>query len=90
MNIHKVQLRSAASKFRIIQVGLCAFIKVGENRFEARPYKIYVFPRTNIKKNIDVVLEKEAIQFNSQYNMDWNKWFYEGIIYWIFFLLDQE
>jgi hypothetical protein len=82
------KMRAAAEHYKIIQIGLCLFHEVKEDasaaksgqpsipRFCARPYNFYLFPEEG-----QINMEAEAIAFNKQHGMDFNKWIYEGIPY---------
>lgn len=71
-------MRTPATKYRIIQVGICLYLRTGENEFEARPYNIYVFPRENFGFSPQIAIDSSAADFNTQHKMDWNAWFREG------------
>ena len=73
-------LRRVASTFKIIQVGLCCFIKTDSN-WEAHPYNFYVFPSEVPGYNQRLILEVGAINFLKDHHMDFNTWFYGGIPY---------
>lgn len=75
--------KQTAEKFRIIQVGICIYNKTyNDNKVEyiAKPYNFYVFPEDNSGNNL-LNCETQAIIFNRDHNMDFNKWIYKGIPY---------
>jgi hypothetical protein len=57
----------------MIQFGLCLFQKAGDG-YTAHPFNFYVFPTAG-----DVVMEGEAIAFNRDHGMDFQKWITQGI-----------
>ena len=71
-------MRSAANKYRIIQMGICLFTRKEDKILEARPYNIYLFPRERSGFIPQILIDSSAADFNTKHNMDWNKWFYEG------------
>jgi hypothetical protein len=74
------KIRSAANRYRIIQVGLCLFTRKGANELEARPYNIFVFPRERPGFSPQIVLDASAMDFNTRHNMNWNTWVYDGML----------
>ena len=74
-----LKLRSAANTYRIIQMGICLFIKNGERDYQARPYNIYLFPREYGFTSPQITIDSSAADFNTKHNMNWNKWFAEGL-----------
>ncbi len=74
-----LKLRSAANTYRIIQMGICLFIKNGEKDYQARPYNIYLFPREYGFTSPQINIDSSAADFNTKHNMNWNKWFAEGL-----------
>eukprot|EP00331_Platyophrya_macrostoma_P019288 CAMPEP_0176462384 /NCGR_PEP_ID=MMETSP0127-20121128/35233_1 /TAXON_ID=938130 /ORGANISM="Platyophrya macrostoma, Strain WH" /LENGTH=532 /DNA_ID=CAMNT_0017854287 /DNA_START=24 /DNA_END=1622 /DNA_ORIENTATION=+ len=75
------KLKSAASKYRIIQIGISLFTDIGNNQFEARTYNAYVFPRENYNFSPQIVMDASAIEFNMKHKMNFQKWIYEGVPY---------
>jgi len=76
-----LKLRSAGNTYRIIQMGICLFIKNGDRDYQARPYNIYLFPREYGFVSPQIMIDSSAADFNTKHNMNWNKWFAEGITY---------
>lgn len=76
-------MKSAANKFRIIQMGICLFTRISDKEFEARPYNIYIFPRERPGFSPQIVIDSSAADFNTKHNMNWNTWFYEGINFYV-------
>ena len=71
-----------ADNFRIIQFGICFFIKNIENNKEyvAKPYNIYIFPSEKQNNNkFDFYVE--SIIFNKNHGCDFNKWISKGVPY---------
>jgi poly(A)-specific ribonuclease len=70
--------RDVASRYKIIQFGICLFHRDKEypNTLFARPYNFYVFPESGA-----VNMEGSSIHFNKEHGMDFNKWIYDGIPY---------
>jgi len=71
---------ACSNKYKIIQVGLCLFIRK-EWGLVARPYNIYVFPRESNGYSPQIVIDSSAADFNTRHGMNWNKWFSEGVTY---------
>jgi hypothetical protein len=73
--------KATAEKFRIIQLGICAWKKVysNENEFNyiSKPYNIYMFPEDTVGNSL-LNCETAAIIFNREHKMDFNKWIYKG------------
>jgi len=76
-----LKLRHAGNTYRIIQMGICLFIRTGEKAYQARPYNIYLFPREYGFVSPQINIDSSAADFNTKHNMNWNKWFAEGITY---------
>eukprot|EP00826_Nyctotherus_ovalis_P041812 TRINITY_DN4256_c0_g2_i11.p1 TRINITY_DN4256_c0_g2~~TRINITY_DN4256_c0_g2_i11.p1 ORF type:complete len:378 (-),score=129.53 TRINITY_DN4256_c0_g2_i11:441-1574(-) len=78
-------MRSAASKYQIIQLGLCFFLKstAAENGecYKAHPFNVYLFPEERPGAGRDVVLDIDTVNFHKQQKLDFNKWIYEGVPY---------
>lgn len=71
------KLKSAAERFKIIQLGIVPW-KKKDSVYEAKPYNIYVFP--NEESGINLInCEVSAMIFNREHKMDFNKWIYKGI-----------
>lgn len=83
--------RRAASRYSLIQVGVCLFHRVeggeaGSARvhYEARPFNFVLFPLhkddyAQAERSRDVVMSPSAVAFLRRYNMDFQRWVYEGI-----------
>lgn len=81
-----------ANAYSIMQLGICTYKKLNNNsidnnfnniEYACKPYNIYIFP--NSLSNKTLKLEIGAINFNSNYNFDFNKWLKEGVVF-----LDEE
>lgn len=68
---------SVASRFSIIQFGLCLFHDDGKGGFTATPYTFYLFPDSGN----DIILSASAISFLRNNNMDFGKWMSSGITF---------
>lgn len=72
------KIKNVAEKFRIIQIGLCLFIKSNSpNEYIIKPYTFYLFPEDHSGNQL-ITCETSAIIFNRDHKMDFNKWIYEG------------
>jgi DNA polymerase III epsilon subunit-like protein len=70
------KMRSIATKYSIIQFGLCFFHDSPDgNGFVASPYNFYLFP----DYGTDVVLSASSIDFLRKNNMDFGRWIGKGI-----------
>lgn len=69
--------RVVASRYNLVQVGVCLFTEDGSGGYVARPYNFYVFP----EKGDDIILSASAIAFLKKNGMDWQKWISDGIPY---------
>ena len=74
-----------AETYSFIQFGICLF---QENsgpgpRYVARPFNFFVFPSSDERlcPGRTLVLEPDGISFNKRNQMDFQKWFYEGVGY---------
>ena len=47
----------------------------------AYPYNFYVFPRESLLGDPVISLQAGCVQFNTNQNMDWNRWIKKGINY---------
>lgn len=78
-------MRSAASKYQIIQLGLCFFLKNAAperpDSYGAYPFNVYLFPEERPGTRRDVVLDIDTVNFHKQQKLDFNKWIYEGVPY---------
>lgn len=75
-----------ASKYRLIQFGLCLFHEKGVNsegamQYDTSTYTFFLFPESNSSSNGDLVLSIGAIDFLKRNNMDFGKWIDRGIPY---------
>lgn len=73
-----LKLRKVSMKFTIIQVGLCFNIRVSKDEFEYYPFTFYLFPG---EEDRVIGMQVGAVKFNTQNNMDWNRWIGKGINY---------
>ena len=75
-------MKAAASKYKIIQVGMCLFTATNSEKttFEVRTYNIYTFPREYFGYSPQLAMDASAIEFNMKHGMNFQKWFYEGFI----------
>lgn len=63
-----------ASRYSIIQIGICLFHKVGDN-FEASPYNFYIFPNMGP----DIILSTSSIDFLRKNGMNFQTWIMRGL-----------
>lgn len=71
------KMRTVASRYNIIQVGVCLFHETESGGgYVARPYNFYLFPDAGT-----ITMEGSSINFLRTHNMDFNKWIYEGVPY---------
>ncbi|XP_048761264.2 poly(A)-specific ribonuclease PARN-like isoform X2 [Ostrea edulis] len=78
------KLRKGSCDFLVFQVGLCTFCFNKENnKYEARPFNFYVFPRPYSRAAPDCrfMCQSSSIDFLASQNFDFNKVFKEGIPY---------
>ncbi|KAH9505297.1 hypothetical protein Btru_059193 [Bulinus truncatus] len=78
------KLRNGASDFLLIQFGLCTFTaNENEEKYVARPYNFYVFPRPFNRAAPDrrFLCQSSSIDFLVAQGFDFNKLFKEGIPY---------
>lgn len=68
------RMRMVASRFGIIQFGLCLFHEV-DGALEASPYNFYLFPN----EGSDVVMSASAVDFLRRNNMDFGTWINRGV-----------
>jgi poly(A)-specific ribonuclease len=72
------KMRSIATKYSIIQFGLCLFHDSPDgNGFIASPYNFYLFPDSGT----DVVVSASSIDFLRKNNMDFGTWIGKGITF---------
>ncbi len=78
------KMRPVASRYNIIQLGLCTFTKEKpgkgqgqEEQLVARPYNIYACA----DEGEDVCLSLSAISFLRGNNMNFNQWLSKGVTY---------
>lgn len=57
------------------------FEDIGNDKFEARTYNVYVFPREKYNYSPIISLDASAIEFNMTHKMNFHKWIYEGNIH---------
>lgn len=75
-----MKLRESIRSFYPLQVGVCTFHQI-DNRFEARPYSFYLFPRHKSNYERSFLIESGSAEFLSGFNFDFNKAFGQGINY---------
>lgn len=83
--------RLAASRYSIIQVGICLFRKVPSTsspvaRYVAHPFNFLLFPQysddyTAEERAGDVVVSPSALAFLRKHGMDFQKWVYHGMAF---------
>ena len=66
-----------ATKYGIIQFGVCLFHETGEGELTATPFNFYVFPNSGS----DLVMSPSAIDFLRKNNMDFAQWISKGITF---------
>ena len=76
-----VKMVVAATRYSIIQFGLCIFAEESDGRdgivLRASPYSFYIF--SNERFGSDIVLSPGSIQFLKENKMDFGKWINEGL-----------
>lgn len=74
-------MAAVASKFNIIQIGITFILDDEKNvgKYIAYPYNFYVFPRESSHHDPVISLQSGCVQFNTNQNMDWNRWIKKGI-----------
>jgi len=78
------KVRYGSTDFLLVQFGLCTFHANKEKqRYEARPYNFYVFPRPHSRQAPDrrFLCQSSSIEFLTSHGFDFNKLFKEGIPY---------
>lgn len=82
--------RLAASRYSIIQVGVCLFRKVPSSspvaRYVAHPFNFLLFPQyaddyTTEERAGDVVVSPSALAFLRKHGMDFQRWVYGGMAF---------
>ncbi|KAK3606483.1 hypothetical protein CHS0354_041434 [Potamilus streckersoni] len=74
------KLRKCVTQITINQLGLAAFIKdPKENRYEVQSFNLYLFPTTFGPVDVCFTVQASSWEFQSKYNMDFNKMIYHGI-----------
>ncbi|KPA84035.1 putative mitochondrial Poly(A)-specific ribonuclease PARN [Leptomonas pyrrhocoris] len=83
--------RLAASRYSIIQVGVCLFRKVPSSsssvaHYVAHPFNFLLFPQfkddyTAEERAGDVVVSPSALAFLRKHGMDFQKWVYQGMAF---------
>lgn len=73
-------MRQVAKKYNIIQIGMTFFVH-NPNTIEAYPFNFYVFPRESSFSDPVVSLQAGCVEFNTNQEMDWNRWIKKGITY---------
>ncbi|ORC89248.1 putative ribonuclease [Trypanosoma theileri] len=83
---------TVASRYNIIQVGICLFHKDNKNskstptQYIARPFNFILFPNhsddfTIEERSRDVVLSPSSLAFLRRHDMNFQSWIYYGIAY---------
>lgn len=74
-------MAAVASKFNIIQIGITFVIKdpKEQDQFIAYPFNFYVFPRETFLADPVISLQAGCVNFNTEHDMDWNRWIKKGI-----------
>ena len=78
VDVRYKKMVSVATKFSIIQFGLCLFHDDGQGGLLASPYNFYLFPNDSPQ---DIVLSASAIKFLRDHNMDFQKWIGKGVTF---------
>jgi poly(A)-specific ribonuclease len=82
--------RLAASRYSIIQVGVCLFRRLSSTspvpRYVAHPFNFLLFPQyaddyTAEERAGDVVVSPSALAFLRKHGMDFQKWVYQGMAF---------
>ncbi|XP_005103432.1 poly(A)-specific ribonuclease PARN [Aplysia californica] len=76
--------RLGSTDFLLVQFGLCTFqVDAEKQRYEARPYNFYVFPKPHNRQAPDrrFLCQSSSIDFLISQGFDFNKVFREGIPY---------
>lgn len=85
--------RLVASRYSIIQVGICLFHKKqgytedGQHSYDARPFNFFVFPNrsdlanSSFQSERDVVMNSSTVAFLQKHHLDFQSWIYNGIPY---------
>lgn len=68
---------SVASKFSVIQFGICTFHEVENGRFVASPFNFYLFA----KSGVDITLSTDTMEFLRKNSMDFGKWMTKGLTF---------
>jgi hypothetical protein len=74
-------MKSIVERFKLIQFGICFFIKDTDKHYLAYPFNAYVFPEEGEGVQGNITIDTETACFHRQQNLDFNKWVYEGIPY---------
>lgn len=73
-------MKEVAETFTIIQLGLTFFVLEGKKQ-KAYAFNFYLFPRAPVKGDTRFGMQVSCINFNSENELDWNKWIREGVNY---------
>nr|CCD13380.1 unnamed protein product [Trypanosoma congolense IL3000] len=85
--------RAAASRYNIIQVGICLFQRKREGTetstpvsYVAHPFNFVLFPNhmddlTDVERPQDVVLSPSSLAFLRRHDMNFQSWVYRGMTY---------
>mmetsp|Transcript_32691 Transcript_32691/g.56868 ORF Transcript_32691/g.56868 Transcript_32691/m.56868 type:complete len:475 (+) Transcript_32691:2829-4253(+) len=76
-----MKIRESIRVLYPLQVGIVTFHNHG-NRFEARPYSFYLYPRSKPNLERTFLIQSSSVEFLSGHNFDFNKTFRDGINYY--------
>ena len=78
-NERYIKMKYVASKYSLIQVGICCFIlDDNDQKLKAHPYVFYLFPENSYD---DIVMSVSSIDFLKKNNMDFQEWIKNGITF---------
>ncbi len=72
-----VKMCKVASKYSIIQFGLCLYHEQTNGTYLASPYNFYLFPENS---HADIVMSASSIDFLRKNHMDFGTWISKGRI----------
>ena len=81
-------MKTVATKYQLIQLGLCFFIVDNAKnksssftkQYSAHPFNIYLFPKKDSDTS-NIVFDMGTMDFHKNQKFDFNKWIYESIPY---------
>ena len=80
------KLCQSAKEYTVIQYGVCAFKKISEQEYIAKPFNFYIFggdtPTMNSQRSF--LCSASSLQFLRSHNFDFNKWIDNGIPFYNF------